>query len=123
MWVRNLPHEGNKLDPLWTGPCEILSRVGNTGRYQIAMTDSIQDVYSERLKMYLPMVHGERIRLRYYKPQQNVPEDDALVVERSSNIDYEMKDISDVYAGKAMTSHWIVGSQQQALWCIYNKIG
>ena len=81
VWVRNLPHEGNKLDPLWTGPCEVLGRVGNTGRYQIAMTTSVQDVHSERLKMYLPMVHGERVRLHYYKPQHDVPEDDSMVVE------------------------------------------
>ena len=37
VWVRNLPHEGNKLDPLWTGPCEVVDRIGNCGRYQVAI--------------------------------------------------------------------------------------
>ena len=80
VWVRNLPHEGDKLDPLWTGPCEILDRVGLRGRYQVAIGGSVVDVHADRLKMYLPHVDGTKIVLNYYRPHHNVPEDDSLVV-------------------------------------------
>ena len=82
VWVRNLPHEGNKLDPLWTGPCEILDRIGNRGRYQVGIQDQVVDVHADRLKMYLPHVDGTKIVLNYYKPQTKVPEDDTYVVEK-----------------------------------------
>ena len=80
VWVRNLPHESNKLDPLWTGPCEILSRVGQTARYQVAFPDSIQDVHADRLKMYLPTIDGDKIKLHYYRPHCDLPEDDSWIV-------------------------------------------
>ena len=82
VWVRNLPQDGNKLDPLWTGPCEILDRIGNRGRYQFAVQDNIVDVHADRLKMYLPQVDGTKIILNYYRPHRQVPEDDSYVVEK-----------------------------------------
>ena len=82
VWVRNLPHEGQKLDPLWTGPCEVLTRVGQTGRYKIAMPEGVQDVHIDRLKLYLPSIVGEKITMHYFRPQRDIPEDDALVVEK-----------------------------------------
>jgi hypothetical protein len=82
VWVRNLPHEADKLDPLWTGPCEILSRVAQTGRYQVALPVGIQDIHSDRLRLYLPTIDGERIVLHYYRPAKDIPEDDAMVVEQ-----------------------------------------
>ena len=82
VWVRNLPRDGNKLDPLWTGPCEIMDQIGNRGRYQVAIQDNIVDVHADRLKMYLPHVDGTKIVMNYYKPQRQVPEDDTYVVEK-----------------------------------------
>ena len=82
VWVRNLPQDGDKLDPLWTGPCEILARIGNTGHYTVAFPEGVQDVHSDRLKMYLPKVDGTKISLHYYRPHRDVPEDDSLVLEK-----------------------------------------
>ena len=82
VWVRNLPHEADKLDPLWTGPCEVLSRVNQTSRYRVAIPTSIQDVHSDRLQLYIPKIDGEKIQLYYYRPAKDVPEDDAEVVEK-----------------------------------------
>jgi len=82
VWVRNLPDQAGKLDPLWTGPCEVLQRRGNSGRYQIALPDSVQDIHMERLKMYLPRIDGTKIHLHYYRPVEQVPEDDSLLVEK-----------------------------------------
>ena len=81
VWVRKLPQQGDKLDPLWTGPCEIVGRMGSTARYQVAVQDEIVDVHADRLKMYLPHVDGTKIELQYYRPHRDVPEDDTHVVE------------------------------------------
>ena len=83
VWVRNLPQDASKLDPLWTGPCEILGRVGNTGRYQVAFPDKVEDVHMERLKMYLPKIDGTKIQLHYYRPHQDIPDDASIVLEKS----------------------------------------
>ena len=58
VWVRNLPHQSAKLDPLWTVPCEILFIVGKTGSYKVALPHGVRDVLMERLKLYLPKVEG-----------------------------------------------------------------
>ena len=82
VWVRNLSGQAGKLEPLWTGPCEVLHRVGHTGRYTVSFPDQIRDVHMERLKMYLPKVDGKKITLHYYHPIAKVPEDDNLIVEK-----------------------------------------
>ena len=40
-----------------------------------------QDVYTDRLKLYLPALDGERLPLHYYRPHRDVPHDDAYEVE------------------------------------------
>ena len=82
VWVRNLPHEADKLDPLWTGPCEVLERVGRTARYKVTLPEGVQDVHIDRMKMYLPRVDGTKIALHYYRPHRDVPEDDSWTVEK-----------------------------------------
>ena len=82
VWVRRLPHQGRKLDPLWLGPCEVLTRYDTTGRYSISFPDGIQDVHMERLKIYLPKVDGHKTVLHYFKPHVDIPDDDAFVVEK-----------------------------------------
>ena len=89
VWVCNLPHDANKLNPLWTGPCEVLGRVGNRGRYQVAILDNVGDVHADRLKMFLPNMDGTKIVLNYFKPQRTVPKDDTYVVEKI--IGHQMK--------------------------------
>ena len=41
----------------------------------------LQDVHSDRLKLYLPAVEGERLPLFYYRPQRDVPHDDSYEVD------------------------------------------
>ena len=81
VWVRN-HHGSTKLDPLWTGPCEILARVGATGRYKVALPHGPEDVHLERLKLYLPMIDGKKLTLHYFRPHRELPEDDFHIVEK-----------------------------------------
>ena len=82
MWVRKLPHEViDKLHPLWTGPCEVIRRIGNTARYVVSHPSGEQDVHTDRLNLYLPALDGERLPLHYYRPHRDVPHDDAYEVE------------------------------------------
>ena len=82
VWVRKLPHEFlEKLHPLWTGPCEVLRRIDNTARYVVNHHSGEQDVHTDRLKLYLPALDGERLPLHYYRPHRAVPHDDAYEVE------------------------------------------
>ena len=82
VWVRNLPHEGDKLDPLYTGPCEIVGRIGATGRYTVSMPHGHVDVHQERLKIYLPKIDGLSIPLIYFQPKRDIPQNDDFVVEQ-----------------------------------------
>ena len=77
-----MPHESDKLEPLWTGPCEVLERIGLTGRYRVAVRGDVIDIYADRLKLYLANVDGTKIILNYYRPHHEVPEDDSFVVEK-----------------------------------------
>ena len=82
VWVKNLPHAGTKLDPLWTGPCQILDKKGNSGRYSVTLPSGKTDVHVERLKLYLPRLDGKKTELLYFQPLLEIPEDDAFVVDR-----------------------------------------
>ena len=79
--VRNRAVEAGKLEPLWTVPCEVLGRTGTTGRYTIAFPEGNREIHMERLKMYLPRIDGTKIKLHYYRPHVDIPEDDSWVVE------------------------------------------
>ena len=68
VWVRNGPWTGppgTKLDPLWTGPCEIIHRYGDTGRYKVALPQGPEDVHMEVFKPSLPPVSGNPIPFLY----------------------------------------------------------
>ena len=122
VWVRNLPHEGDKLDPLWSGPAEVLERVGLRGRYKVALGGSVIDVHADRLKMYLPHVYGTKIVLNYYRPHREVPEDDSNVVE--SILRHRVRDnTSGMSDGKDMMIASTHGSQQVPLLDMSNRTG
>jgi transposase InsO family protein len=90
VWIRNGPgDEFNKLDPLWTGPCEILHQYGNTGRYQVALPQGSEDVHMERFKPYLPPNNRRAIPFHYFKPQPKLPETDTYIVDKI--VDYRVK--------------------------------
>ena len=81
VWVRNSAGDTfDKLDVLWTGPCEILHRYGSTGRYQVALPQGAEDVHMERFKPYLPPISGNPIPCLYFKPHPKLPETDDYVV-------------------------------------------
>ena len=83
VWVRNTPERtgGNKLDPLWVGPCEILDRFGKTGRYKVALPTGTEDVHMEHFKPYVSAPEGEAIPCHYFKPRPKLPVSDDFVVE------------------------------------------
>jgi len=82
VWIRNLPGETTKLDPLYSGPYEVVRCHEHEGRYVIRTPEGVKDVHQDRMKMYLPRVDGSTLPLHYYKPTTLVPEGDSYVVER-----------------------------------------
>jgi hypothetical protein len=50
VWVRNLPHQADKLDPLWSGPCEIVELIAKPGRYRFFLPNVVVDVHMNDLK-------------------------------------------------------------------------
>ena len=50
VWVKNTKTRTNhhKIDPLWTGPCEVLERYGRTGRYKVSLQQGAEDVHMEK---------------------------------------------------------------------------
>ena len=84
VWVRNSRNRtgSNKLDPLWTGPCEILERIGSSGRYSVALPTGKEDVHMDDFKPYLSPPSGKAIPCLYYKPRAQIPETDEFIVQK-----------------------------------------
>jgi len=84
VWVRNSANRtgSRKLDPLWTGPCEILERIGNTGRYRVALPQGPDDIHVEDTKPYLADIHGTQIPCLYFRPKPKLPSTDTYVVDK-----------------------------------------
>lgn len=85
VWVRNEKSQStvdDKVDTLYTGPCEILKRVGTTGRYTVALPHGEKDVHMDRFKIYLPALDGTKVPFHFIRPRKDVPQDDTYVVEK-----------------------------------------
>ena len=84
VWVRNSKNrtDSTKLDPLWTGPCEILERVGNSGRYKVSMPKGVEYFHMDDFKPYLSPPNGKAIPFCYFQPREAFPESDDYVVEK-----------------------------------------
>jgi hypothetical protein len=84
VWVRNSANrtDSSKLDPLWTGPCEILERVGNSGRYKVSLPSGVEDFHMDCFKPYLSPPDGKAIPCHYFKPRPKLPETDDFVVQK-----------------------------------------
>jgi len=84
VWVRNSANrtDSTKLDPLWTGPCEILERVGNSGRYKVSLPSGVEDFHMDCFKPYLSAPDGKGIPCHYFKPRPKLPESDDFVVQK-----------------------------------------
>jgi hypothetical protein len=81
VWLRNTDG-ANKLEPLWVGPCEILKRYGNTGRYQVATMDGPEDLHMDSFKMYTAPPSGKAIPCWFYRPAPKLPEGDSFVIDK-----------------------------------------
>jgi hypothetical protein len=84
VWVENSKNrtDSTKLDPLWTGPCEILERVAHTGRYKVVLPGGVEDVHMDDFKPYLTPPSGKAIPCLYFKPRNVIPESDEYIVEK-----------------------------------------
>ena len=83
VWVKVLPKDKDKLDPLWMGPCEILKHV-QSGRYTVQTPFGDEDHHMDSFKPYKPDLKGKCLPFQYYQPS-SVPEDDTWVVEKILN--------------------------------------
>ena len=70
------------MEPLWTGPCEIMERIGNTGRYRVETPHGPEDLHMDSFKTYLAPATGKAIPCWYYKPAERLPERDTDVIEK-----------------------------------------
>jgi hypothetical protein len=84
VWVRNSKDrtDSTKLDPLWTGPCEILERLGTSGRYKVAVPTGIESFHMDDFKPYLSPPDGKVIPFLYFKPRNTIPEGDDYIVDK-----------------------------------------
>lgn len=64
------------------GPCKVLGRRGDTGRYTIELATGEVDLHMERLKPYLSNLEGKALPFWYYRAATKVPEEDGYVVEK-----------------------------------------
>ena len=69
----------------------------------------------ERLKMYFPKIDGTKIKLHYYRPHQEIPENDSMVIEKIVGHRVRNGDTNGVYGGKATMKALTVGNQLLAL--------
>jgi len=84
VWVKNSRNRtgSNKLDSLWMGPCEILDRVGSSGRYTVSLPTGKEDVHMDDFKPYVTPPSGKAIPCLYFKPRPKLPETDDFFVQK-----------------------------------------
>ena len=78
--LKNCPNT-SKVDRIWTGPAEVLERVG-TGRYRVYTHKGEQILESVRLKPYYPPISGNQPPLHFYTDAEEMVESDRYIVER-----------------------------------------
>jgi hypothetical protein len=84
VWIRTTQprFRADKLDPLWMGPCEVLERIGQTGRYRVCLPSGIQDVHLDVMKPFLTSPATEAFPFYYYRPRSEIPISDVWIVEK-----------------------------------------
>jgi hypothetical protein len=80
VWVKRRPATGTKLDPLWTGPCEVMEVTG-PGRYTINLPEGSEDVHTSSLKPYLLQMSGTAITWKYFQPRKYQEATEGAIVE------------------------------------------
>ena len=108
VWVRihkDLKNNSNtaKLDRIWTGPAEVLERVG-TGRYRVYTHKGEQILESVRLKPYQAPISGNQPPLHFYTDAEEMVESDRYIVE-------EILDHKPKGRGKNRGTKWFVKYQ------------
>ena len=78
VWLKALPKDREKLDPLWIRPCEILNEV-QRGRYTMSTTRGKEDHHMDSLKPYTPALNEQSIPFIHYQPR-NLPLSDGFTV-------------------------------------------
>ena len=73
VWIRRPPTTGDKLDPLWYGPCEILLHI-EAAKYRVALPHGPENVHVDDMKPYVPQSSGKSIPFHYYKPRDQLPD-------------------------------------------------
>ena len=74
-----------KLDRIWTGPAEVLERVG-TGRYRVYTHKGEQILESVRLKPYQAPISGNQPPLHFYTDAEEMVESDRYIVEEITSL-------------------------------------
>jgi hypothetical protein len=84
VWIRNSAKrtDSTNLDPLCTGPCEIVERICNSGRYKVSLPFGVEDMHMDNFKSYMAPPDGIAIPCHYFKPREKVPEMDEYVVQK-----------------------------------------
>ena len=126
VWVQTTRKRtgSDKLDPLLMGPCEILDRIGNSGRYTVALPEGKDDVHMDDFKPYLiPPLMGRRSRVYILNRDRNCLKLTILSWIKFWTINLRKAYIYGKCAGKGMVQKRILGNQQPVLLDIYNKTG
>ena len=133
VWVRNLSDDKNKhtgveekLDILWTGPCEVLKHQ-HEGRYLVSHPNTGQaEIYIDRLRPYIPPLEGDSIPLHYHAPTHIPSErDDRWVIKKIWGHKGKGEKLKWRVLWQAGDETWEKASQFmhgiQSDWAAYNK--
>ena len=58
VWIRRAPSEGDKLDPLWYGPCEILLHI-EAAKYRVALPHGPENVHVDDIETLCSTIIGQ----------------------------------------------------------------
>ena len=64
VWIKTLPKDHVKLDPLWYGPCETLEHL-QLGRYRVQTPKGVEILHADSFKPYRPDLEGRSIPFHY----------------------------------------------------------
>ena len=98
------------------GPCEVLKRYANTGRYQVSTTNGPKDLHMDSFKLYLAPASGKPIPCWFYKPPVRTFEKDTYVVEKILRHRIKNGRMNGWSVGKDILPRMILGSLPLVSW-------
>ena len=81
VWIKVLPKDHSKLEPLWMGPCEVL-RHDSMGRYEVSTPNGKEILNSDSFKPYSEQIDGDAIPVHYYCPKAITEKQKTYVVDK-----------------------------------------